>query len=61
MRFVIMALAAAAAFGQTNRKFQLTQKENPQELEEIAAMDRSPTCTNSGRPPTALMWCVCFI
>ena len=40
MRFLIIALAASAAFGQTNREFQLTQEENQQELEEIATMLR---------------------
>lgn len=44
MRFVTMALAAsfttALAFGQTNQVFQLTQKENRQDLEEIARLLR---------------------
>jgi len=40
MRFLIMAFALSAAFGQTNRVFQLTQDENKQELEEIATVLR---------------------
>ena len=40
MRFVILALAASAVYGQTNQVFQLTQKENQQQLEEIATVLR---------------------
>ena len=40
MRFVILALAASALYGQTNQVFQLTQKENQQQLEEIATVLR---------------------
>src|ERR1700729_3194815 len=40
MRFLIMAFALSAAFGQTNRIFPLTQDENKQELEEIATVLR---------------------
>ena len=36
MRFLIMALTASVAFGQTNRTFQLTQNENKQDLAEIS-------------------------
>jgi len=41
MRFVIMAFAVSVAFGQTNRTFQLTQDENQQRLEELAAVLRA--------------------
>jgi hypothetical protein len=41
MRFVIIALAASAAFGQVSRVFQLTQHEKQQDLQEIATILRS--------------------
>jgi type II secretory pathway component GspD/PulD (secretin) len=40
MRFFIVAFAASVAFAQTNQVFQLTQKENRQQLEEIATLLR---------------------
>jgi hypothetical protein len=40
MRFVLIAFAASVAFGQTSQVFQLTQKENQQQLEEIATVLR---------------------
>ena len=40
MRFVILAFAASAAFAQTSQVFQLTQKENQQQMEEIATVLR---------------------
>ena len=40
MRFLIIALAASAVYGQTNQVFQLTQNENQQQLEEIATVLR---------------------
>jgi hypothetical protein len=43
MRFVILALAASVAFAQTNQVFQLTQKDNQQQLEEIATVLRGTT------------------
>jgi hypothetical protein len=41
MRFVIMAFALSMAFGQTSRRFQLTQDESKQELEELAVVLRA--------------------
>ena len=41
MRFMILAFAVSVAFGQTSRTFQLTQDENLQQLEEIAAVLRA--------------------
>jgi len=41
MRFMIIAFAVSVAFGQTSRTFQLTQDENQQQLEEIAAVLRA--------------------
>jgi hypothetical protein len=41
MRLVIIALAASAAFGQTNRVFQLTQHQTRQDLEELATLIRA--------------------
>lgn len=41
MRFVTIAFASSVAFGQTNQEFQLTQKENKQELQEIATVLRA--------------------
>jgi hypothetical protein len=38
MRFLILALAASAAFGQANQVFRLTQNEDRQSLDEIAAV-----------------------
>ena len=40
MRLVILAFAASVAFAQTNQVFQLTQKENQQQMEEIATVIR---------------------
>jgi len=38
MRFVILALAASAAFGQANQVFRLTQNQDRQSLDEIATV-----------------------
>lgn len=40
MRFIIIAFAVSCAFGQTNQVFQFTQKENQQDLEQIATVLR---------------------
>ena len=41
MRYAMIALAASLAFGQTSKVFQLTQHENPGDLQEIATMLRA--------------------
>ncbi|HUE03319.1 MAG TPA: hypothetical protein VMR62_27400 [Bryobacteraceae bacterium] len=41
MRFAVMALATAVAFGQTTKVFQLTQNQSPQDLQEITVVVRN--------------------